>query len=202
PTCGVRLIAATLDPAKLKPESTWYLATSLSLEEASPEVVYEWYRLRDWIEPFYKPVKHELGWADYHMRPERAIVRHWQLVLLAYTFSLLVGAVPTAATAATAPTAATAAAAAAAAPYPRGPPAGPLARAGAPAPPPARPPRRPGRPRPHRRHRPVAPSRGDGRGKNRSQTLPAGPGGGSSGPPRCAGFAAGSARGHSCSAIQ
>ena len=98
PTCGVRLIAATRDPVKLKPESTWYLATSLSLEEASPEVVYEWYRLRDWIEHFYKPVKHELGWADYHMRPERAIVRHWQLVLLAYTFSLLVGAVPTAPT--------------------------------------------------------------------------------------------------------
>jgi hypothetical protein len=94
PTRGVRLIAATLDPAKLKPESTWYLATSLSLEEASPEVVYEWYRLRDWIEHFYKPVKHELGWADYQMRPERAIVRHWQLVLLAYTFSLLVGALP------------------------------------------------------------------------------------------------------------
>jgi hypothetical protein len=41
---------ATLDPATLTPESTWYLATSLSLEEASPEVVSEWYRLRDGIE--------------------------------------------------------------------------------------------------------------------------------------------------------
>lgn len=96
PTKGVRLVAATLDPATLKPESTWYLATSLSLAEASPERVYEWYRLRDWIEHFYKPAKHELGWADYQMRPARAIVRHWQLVLLAYTFSLLVGAAPTA----------------------------------------------------------------------------------------------------------
>ena len=28
------------------------------------------------------------------MRPERAIVRHWQLVMLAFTFSLLVGALP------------------------------------------------------------------------------------------------------------
>jgi hypothetical protein len=28
------------------------------------------------------------------MRSERAIVRHWQLVMLAYTFSLLVGALP------------------------------------------------------------------------------------------------------------
>ena len=42
----------------------------------------------------YKPAQHELGWADYQMRSEPAIVRHWQLVLLAFTFSLLVGAVP------------------------------------------------------------------------------------------------------------
>jgi SRSO17 transposase len=96
PDKSVRLIAATLDPTQLKPESTWYLATSFSLAQVSAEQVYELYRLRDWIAHCYKPVKHELGWADYQMRPEQAIVRHWQLVLLAYTFSLLVGAVPTA----------------------------------------------------------------------------------------------------------
>jgi len=100
PDKGVRLVAATLDPATLKPESTWYLATSLSLREASPAQVDALYRLRDWSEHFYKPAKHELGWADYQVRPERAIVRHWQLVLLAYTFSLLVGALPTTALAA------------------------------------------------------------------------------------------------------
>jgi SRSO17 transposase len=94
PTKPTRLIAATLDPRLLKPESTWYLATSLPWAEVSAEQVYEIYRLRDWIEHYYKPVKHELGWADYQMRPERAIVRHWQLVMLAYTFSLLVGALP------------------------------------------------------------------------------------------------------------
>ncbi len=94
PTTGVRLIAATLDPKQLKPESTWYLATSLPLSEAGAEQVYELYRLRDWIEHYYKPIKHELGWADYQLRPEHAIVRHWQLVLLAFTFSLLVGALP------------------------------------------------------------------------------------------------------------
>jgi SRSO17 transposase len=94
PTKGFRLIAATLDPRTLKAENTWYLATTLPLEEASSGQVYELYRLRDWIEHYYKPAKHELGWADYQVRPERAIVRHWQLVMLAYTFSLLVGAVP------------------------------------------------------------------------------------------------------------
>src|SRR5260370_34650485 len=71
--------------------------------QAGAEQVYEIYRLRDWIEHYYKPVKHELGWADYQLRPERAIVRHWQLVLLAYTCSLLVGALPTAPSAATPP---------------------------------------------------------------------------------------------------
>ena len=94
PTRPERLVVATLDPTKLKPESTWFLITALPLAEVSAEEVYEVYRLRDWIEHFYKPVKHELGWADYQMRPEWAIVRHWQLVLLAYTFSLLVGALP------------------------------------------------------------------------------------------------------------
>ena len=84
-----------MDPATLKPDNTWYLATTLPLQEASPEQVYEVYRLRDWIEHYYKPAKHELGWADYKVRPERAIVRHWQLVMLAFTFSLLVGAMPT-----------------------------------------------------------------------------------------------------------
>jgi hypothetical protein len=103
PTTGVRLVAATLDPAMLKPESTWYLATSLPLGEARPEPVYALYRLREWIEHCYKPAKHALGWADYQLRPERAIVRHWQLVLLAYTFSRLVGAIPTAPTPATDP---------------------------------------------------------------------------------------------------
>jgi SRSO17 transposase len=110
PTCPVRLIAATLDLRQLKPESTWYLATTFPLAQVSTEQVYELYRLRDWIEHFYKPVKHELGWSDYQMRTEHAIVRHWQLVLLAYTCSLLVGTVPTA------PPAPDAAAAAAATP--------------------------------------------------------------------------------------
>ncbi|HEX9414797.1 MAG TPA: transposase, partial [Ktedonobacterales bacterium] len=103
PDTGVRLIAATLDPATLTPESTWSLATALPLREASPEQVYALYRLRDWIEHFYTPAKHELGWADEQVRPERAIVRHWHLVLLAYTCSLLVGALPTPPTATTDP---------------------------------------------------------------------------------------------------
>jgi SRSO17 transposase len=94
PDRPVRLIAASEDPAILTPESTWYMTTSVPLAEASAEEVYERYRLRDWIEHYYKAVKHELGWADFQVRPARAIVRHWQLVMLAYTFSLLAGVLP------------------------------------------------------------------------------------------------------------
>jgi hypothetical protein len=32
------------------------------------------------------------GWADFQVRPAQAIVHHWHLVMLAYTFSLLAGA--------------------------------------------------------------------------------------------------------------
>jgi SRSO17 transposase len=92
PDRPVRLVAASEDPARLKSESTWYMTTSLPLEEASTAQVYDLYRLRDWIEHFYKLAKHELGWADFQVRPAQAIVRHWHLVMLAYTFSLLVGA--------------------------------------------------------------------------------------------------------------
>jgi SRSO17 transposase len=94
PDRPVRLIAASEDPATLTPESTWYMTTSIPLAEASAAQVYARYRLRDWIEHYYKAVKHELGWADFQVRPARAIVRHWQLVMLAYTFSLLAGALP------------------------------------------------------------------------------------------------------------
>jgi SRSO17 transposase len=95
PTRPVRLIAATDDPKKLKADFTWYMATNLPLAEATPAQVYELYCLRDWIEHYYKPAKHELGWADYQVRSAEAIERHWHLVMLAYTFSLLAGTKPT-----------------------------------------------------------------------------------------------------------
>ena len=92
PTRGTRLIAATADPAVLKADATWFMATNLTLAEADAAGVYRIYRLRDWIEHYYKPAKHELGWADFQVRSEKAIVRHWQLVMLAFTFSLLTAA--------------------------------------------------------------------------------------------------------------
>ena len=94
PTQGTRLIAATADPTRLTPDSTWFMATNLTVAEADAAEVYRIYRLRDWIEHYYKPAKHELGWADFQVRSEQAIVRHWQLVMLAFTFSLLTATPP------------------------------------------------------------------------------------------------------------
>jgi hypothetical protein len=92
PATGIRLIAATDDPAALRVEATWFMATNLTGAEADPAEVHRLYSLRDWIGQYDEPAKHELGWADCQVRPERAIVRHWHLVMLAFTFSLLAGA--------------------------------------------------------------------------------------------------------------
>jgi hypothetical protein len=44
------------------------------------------YSLRNWVEHGYKQVKGELGWADFQVRSDRAIRRHWQLVCCAFSF--------------------------------------------------------------------------------------------------------------------
>jgi hypothetical protein len=90
PDQSVRLSAATDDPIQLKADTTWYMTTNFTREaEGDPAEVSHRYCWRDWIEHSYKPAKHELGWADFQGRPERAIVRHGQRVMLAFTFSLL-----------------------------------------------------------------------------------------------------------------
>jgi hypothetical protein len=93
----LRLVAATTDPAALPGVSTWYLATNLPAPgalaaESSPfppadlaELV-RLYGLRDWVEQGYKQVKQELGWADFMVRADHAIRRHWQLVCCAFSF--------------------------------------------------------------------------------------------------------------------
>ena len=44
------------------------------------------YGLRNWVEQGYKQVKQELGWADFMVRSDRAIRRHWHLVFCAFSF--------------------------------------------------------------------------------------------------------------------
>jgi SRSO17 transposase len=97
PQQAVRLVVATTDPATLPEQSTWYLLTNLPAPGSpgaveTPEQVAELaevvrlYGLRNWVEASYKQVKQELGWADFQVRQDRAIRRHWELVCCAFAF--------------------------------------------------------------------------------------------------------------------
>src|SRR6266542_744057 len=95
PDRRLRLVVATTDPATLPKPSTWYLVTNLprpgprrasAFAPADLAEVVRLYGLRNWVEQGYKQVKHELGWADFQVRSDRAIRRHWQLVCCAFSF--------------------------------------------------------------------------------------------------------------------
>jgi SRSO17 transposase len=97
PDRRIRLVVATTDPATLPKLTTWYLITNLphpgrhrraraAFPPADLAEVVRLYSLRNWVEQSYKQVKHELGWADFQVRSDRAIRRHWQLVCCAFSF--------------------------------------------------------------------------------------------------------------------
>jgi hypothetical protein len=97
PDRRLRLVVATTDPATLPKLTTWYLVTNLPrpgrrrrgrppFPPADLAEVVRLYGLRNWVEQGYKQVKHELGWADFQVRSDRAIRRHWQLVCCAFCF--------------------------------------------------------------------------------------------------------------------
>jgi len=86
PTGGRRAVVATTDPATLPDHTTWYLATNLPTGEADLAEVVRLYGLRMWVEQAYKQTKYALGWAQYQVRSDAAIRRHWQLVCCAFSF--------------------------------------------------------------------------------------------------------------------
>jgi SRSO17 transposase len=92
PDRRLRLVVATTDPARLPGHSTWYLLTNLPrpatrrAQQANLAEVVRLYGLRNWVEQGYKQVKGELGWADFQVRSDRAIRRHWTLVCCAFSF--------------------------------------------------------------------------------------------------------------------
>jgi len=98
PERSTRLVVATSDPRRLPQASTWHLVTDLPLPGTAraaahpaltaadlPEVVRR-YGLRQWVAQGYKQVKQELGWADFQVRADHAIRRHWALVCCAFAF--------------------------------------------------------------------------------------------------------------------
>lgn len=82
----VRAICATTDRRTLPEKATWYLTTNLTSEQAPLAEVVRLYGLRIWVEESYKRMKDELGWADFMVRNDRAIRRHWALVCCAFAF--------------------------------------------------------------------------------------------------------------------
>lgn len=86
PDKPVRALCATTDRRTLPELSTWYLTTNLAQEGASLEEVVRLYGLRHWVEQGYKQMKDELGWADFMVRSDQAIRRHWLLVCCAFAF--------------------------------------------------------------------------------------------------------------------
>jgi len=100
-----RAVVVTTDPDTLPELTTWYLVTNLPVKNklaststhghghghgsrtgASLEEIVRLYGLRNWVEQGYKQVKQTLGWSQYQVRNERAILRHWILVYCAFTF--------------------------------------------------------------------------------------------------------------------
>jgi Transposase DDE domain len=92
PQRRLRLVVATTDPGRLPGHSSWYLLTNLPRpssrrgQQANLAEVVRLYGLRNWVEQGYKQVKGELGWADFQVRSDRAIRRHWTLVCCAFSF--------------------------------------------------------------------------------------------------------------------
>ncbi len=93
----LRAIVVSTDPEHLPERSTWFLVSNLpapdslraqesELAPASLEEIVRVYGLRIWVEQSYKQVKHALGWAQYPVRGDVAIRRHWQLVCCAFSF--------------------------------------------------------------------------------------------------------------------
>jgi hypothetical protein len=104
-----RLVVATTDPARLPKLTTWYLLTNLHrpasrrAQQAQLAEIVATYGLRNWVEQGYKQVKDELGWADFQVRSDQAIRRHWTLVCCAFSFCWHAGQAEAALAAAPAP---------------------------------------------------------------------------------------------------
>jgi hypothetical protein len=92
-----RALVVTTDPRQLPAVTTWYLLTNLpapgsartattALAPASVAEIVRLYGLRMWVEQSYKQVKHALGWAEYQVRSDVAMRRHWVLVWCAFSF--------------------------------------------------------------------------------------------------------------------
>jgi len=84
---GTRILAIQLDaPSFEEATEVDYFLTNASTETATATWIAIEYSSRNWIEVFYRESKGWLGMAEYQVRSERTIYRHWMLVFLAFSF--------------------------------------------------------------------------------------------------------------------
>lgn len=94
----LRTVLVTTEPDTLPEATTCYLSTNLptphsrwaqtsALPAADLAEGVRLYGLRMWVEQSYKQVKTTLDGAQYQVRSDRAIRRHWTLVCCAFSFS-------------------------------------------------------------------------------------------------------------------
>lgn len=94
PASRVRLVVATMHPTTLPEGTTWNRAANLPRPGSPPSAaspadlaeVVQLYGLRMWVEQSYTQMKNALGWAVFMVRSDRAIRRHWALILCAFSF--------------------------------------------------------------------------------------------------------------------
>ncbi len=84
PRQALRALCVTSDWRRLPSQTTWYLSSNL--KGASLEAIIQLYAWRNWTEQGYTCVKGALGWADFQVRGDTAIRRHWALVCAAFSF--------------------------------------------------------------------------------------------------------------------
>jgi SRSO17 transposase len=84
PHKALRALCVTTDRRRRPSQTTWYLSSNL--KDATSEEITQLYAWRNWIEEGYKRVKGQLGWADFQVRGDTAIRRHWALVCAAFSF--------------------------------------------------------------------------------------------------------------------
>ena len=93
PDRRLRLVVATTDPARLPGHSTWYLLTNLprpahaaARPAGRPGRGGAAVRAAQLGRAGLQAGQGELGWADFQVRTDRAIRRHWTLVCCAFSF--------------------------------------------------------------------------------------------------------------------
>lgn len=78
-----RLVIQVDDPHQPDPDEARYLITNE--EDLTAAEIVRVYAKRNWVEVFYREAKNQLGLDEAQVRSERSLLRHWVLVMLAYT---------------------------------------------------------------------------------------------------------------------